>query len=345
MSSWRSVAYTSGPSLGFPTQYNTKQHRRKWFCLLSRHRGYRRGLPDKPAADVQIGQQLVRTLLATSDLADSSRLPLRKVAEGWDCEIWRLGTDLAVRLPRRAMAARLIGHEALVLPRVAMPIEAAGVRVPRPVYTGSPGADYPWPWSVVPWIDGSVGLEVPRSRRRAWAHILAAALGALHVPADPDFPPNPGRGVPFTQRAAIVDQRFETVRRGGSIRPALLDAAQRAWRAALAVEPWSTPPLWLHGDLHPGNLIARDGMLVGIIDFGDVTGGDPAYDLGVAWLAFDRTGRADFIAATAARYDAATWVRARGWAAAVGLLLIEQSDDNPEYLRLGLEALDEIQRG
>lgn len=48
---------------------------------------------------------------------------------------------------------------------------------------------------------------------------------------------------------------------------------------------------------------------------------------------------------TAGRYDVATWLRARGWAAAVGLLLIEQSDDNPEDLQLGLEALGEIQRG
>ncbi len=292
-----------------------------------------------------IDEPLVRALLATSDLADSSHLSLRKVAEGWDCEVWRLGTDLAVRLPRRAMAARLIGHEALVLPRIATTIEEVGVRVPRPLYTGGPAANYPWPWSVVPWIAGAVGLEVPRSKRGAWAPILAAALGALHRPADPYYPPNPGRGVPLAQRAAIIEQRFEVVRTGGSIRPALLDSAQHAWRSALAVEPWSAPPVWLHGDLHPGNLIARGGTLVGIIDFGDVTGGDPAYDLGVAWLAFESAGRADFIAATAGRYDAPTWVRARGWAAAVGLLLIEQSDDNPDYRQLGREALDEVQRG
>jgi len=302
-------------------------------------------VPDKPAAEILIDEQVVRALLATSDLAESSHLPLAKVAEGWDCEVWRLGADLAVRIPRRAMAARLIGHEALVLPRVATSIEAVGVRVPRPVYTGGRVADYPWPWSVVPWIAGEVGLDVPRSKRGAWAPILAAALGALHVPADPDFPLNPVRGVPLAKRAVIVEQRFGAVRESGSIRPALLDSAQHAWRAALAVDPWSAPPVWLHGDLHPGNLIARGDALVGIIDFGDVTGGDPAYDLGVAWLAFDSAARADFRAATSGRYDAATWVRARAWAAAVGLLLIEQSDDNPEYRQLGLETLDEVQRG
>ncbi|WP_404433413.1 aminoglycoside phosphotransferase family protein [Microbacterium lacus] len=302
-------------------------------------------MPDKPAAEMLIDEPLVRTLLASGVVADTSHLSLRKVAEGWDCEIWRLGTELAVRLPRRAMAARLIGNEALVLPRVATTIEAIGVHVPRPVITGGPVANYPWPWSVVRWIAGVVGLEVPRSERGAWAPILAAALGALHVPADPDFPPNPGRGVPLAQRAAIVEQRFDLVRKGGSIHSALLDDAHDAWRAAIAVQPWADPPVWVHGDLHPGNLIAQRDALVGIIDFGDVTGGDPAYDLGVAWLAFDSDGREDFIAATSGRYDDATWVRARGWASAVGLLLIEQSDDNPEYKRLGLEALHEVQRG
>src|SRR5690606_34725290 len=98
----------------------------------------------------------------------------------------------------------------------------------------------------------------------------------------------------------------------------------------------------IHGDLHPGNLIARSERLTGIIDFGDVTAGDPAYDLAVAWRAFDAEGRAAFIAATGDRYDGTTWTRAHGWAVAVTLILLGQSDDNPEYLELGRECLHEL---
>ena len=104
--------------------------------------------------------------------------------------------------------------------------------------------------------------------------------------------------------------------------------------------------MWIHGDLHPGNLIAQGPRLTGIIDFGDVTAGDPAYDLALAWLAFDRVGRDRFITAstTATTHgrEPATWVRARAWAMAVALMLLMHSDDNPPYAALGREAFVEV---
>lgn len=75
-----------------------------------------------------------------------------------------------------------------------------------------------------------------------------------------------------------------------------------------------------------------------------MTAGDPAYDLAVAWLAFDAAGRRAFIAATAGRYDAATWVRAHAWAAAIALMLLANSDDEPAYAALGREANTEVTR-
>ena len=51
---------------------------------------------------------------------------------------------------------------------------------------------------------------------------------------------------------------------------------------------WPGPPLWVHGDLHPANLlVTADGTLRAVLDFGDVTAGDPAVDLATAWLTFD----------------------------------------------------------
>jgi aminoglycoside phosphotransferase (APT) family kinase protein len=101
--------------------------------------------------------------------------------------------------------------------------------------------------------------------------------------------------------------------------------------------------MWIHGDLHPGNLIADGGSLRAIIDFGDVTSGDPAYDLAVAWLAFDADGRDAFRRATAGRYDDDAWRRARAWAAAVAVLLLAHSDDEPAYATLAAETLVELE--
>ena len=66
----------------------------------------------------------------------------------------------------------------------------------------------------------------------------------------------------------------------------------RGWRER---RRWSGPPLWLHGDLHPANiLVDATGHLRAVLDFGDLTAGDPATDLAVAWLAFEPEARAAF---------------------------------------------------
>lgn len=300
-------------------------------------------MADKPAAERSIDEALVRALLieqAGAVVPGVGTATLTHAEDGWDCSVWRLGDRWAVRLPRRELAAPLVRHEQAVLGDIAARIVATGVGVPAPVLAGQPGHGYPWSWSVVPWFEGSTGLSVPLRERRGWAGRLADALGALHMPAPDDHPVNPVRGVPLRQRADAVAVRFESLR--GRADPDALSRAHAAWRAALEVEPWRRGPVWVHGDLHPGNLVVVGGELVAIIDFGDVTGGDPAYDLAVAWLAFDAPGRRAFIAATGSRYDGATWVRARGWAAAVAAILLDQSDDNPDYARLGSDALQEL---
>lgn len=302
-------------------------------------------MPDKPAAEVSFDTALIRGLLADQALAtipDATGLPLRKVAEGWDSEVWRLGGEYAVRLPRRALAAPLILHEQAVLPGVAERLAPLDVRVPAPVVAGVAGHGYPWAWSVVPWIDGVSALDQPRAERGEWADTLARALVALHADAPEDHPVNPFRGVPLAARTGAVEERLRTLRAGGLLDDTSADAVHALWQAGLEAAAWDRTPVWIHGDLHPGNLVARDGALAGIIDFGDVTAGDPAYDLAVAWLAFDAAGRERFITAAGSAYDADVWVRAHAWAAAVVLMLLAHSDDNPAYFALGRDAATEV---
>jgi aminoglycoside phosphotransferase (APT) family kinase protein len=302
-------------------------------------------MPDKPAGEFDIDEALVRSLVTThaADLPHgAAALPLTKVAEGWDNELWRLGEELAVRLPRRELAVALVAHEQRALPGIAERIAPTGVLVPAPLLAGAPSARFPWPWSVVPWMDGVSGLEVPRPHRAGWAEPLAAALRALHVPAPADHPVNPVRGRPLITRDTVFRERLDGLRRAGLLDAATTTSLELPWRRGVATPPWRGPAVWLHGDLHPGNLLSSGGMLRGIIDFGDVTAGDPAYDLAVAWLAFDAGGRDDFRRATGSRYDAETWIRAHAWAAAVGVLLLMHSDDAPAYEQLAREAIVEI---
>lgn len=302
-------------------------------------------MPDKPAAEIAIDEPLIRGLLteqASEVVPDAPARPLSLAEAGWDCEMWRLGDDLAVRMPRRALAARLVVHEHEVVPTLARLIASSGVGVPAPLVRGLPSGGYPWRWSVVPWFEGTSALSVPRTERTAWAADLARALGLMHVEAPAEHPVNPFRGVPLADRDEAVEARLAALRDRSAAPRGRLDAAQELWRAAVAASAHSGPPVWVHGDMHPGNLVVDDGRLAAIIDFGDVTAGDPAYDLAIAWLAFDAAGRERFIATLTDRHDHRAWTRARGWAVAVAAMLLDHSDDNPEYAALGAEALAEV---
>jgi aminoglycoside phosphotransferase (APT) family kinase protein len=54
-----------------------------------------------PAAEVSVSPDLVQRLLAAQQ-PDLAHLPIRVMAHGWDNLMYRLGDELAVRLPRRA---------------------------------------------------------------------------------------------------------------------------------------------------------------------------------------------------------------------------------------------------
>lgn len=290
-----------------------------------------------PGAEVPLGEDLIRRLLAAQH-PDLAGLPLGERVNGWDNVMVRLGPDLAVRLPRRAAAADLVRREQAWLPRLAPLVEATGVRVPVPVRTGRQGAGYPWPWSVVPWLPGASAAAVPRSERR-FAGTLAAFCRALHRPAPAGAPVNPVRGVPLRARDAAVRARLAT----GAVPHA--GEVGRLWEDLVGTAPWDGPARWLHGDLHPANMVVRDGALVAVVDFGDVTAGDPATDLATAWLTLDAASRAELRAALADRYPASVWPRARGWALGIGAALCAHSDDAPGLRRLGEETVAAVLKG
>nr|WP_218881387.1 aminoglycoside phosphotransferase family protein [Leifsonia shinshuensis] len=285
-----------------------------------------------PPADIPTDADLVAALVAAQhpDLAG----PLRLVSDGWDNQLYRLGDAYAVRIPRREVAAHLIEHEQQLLPGIAARVSA---RVPAPVRVGAPSDLFPWPWSIVEWIDGVDGASVGAGERAGIAEALAEFVGELAVPA-PDAPHNPVRGVPLASRREVVATRLRSL--SGRMEVAALE---QAWREALAAPAWDGPPLLLHGDLHPGNLLLTEtGGLAAVIDFGDVTSGDPATDLATAWLTFDGDARERFRAALPVAPDRATWLRARGWAVTMGSALAMSSDDNPRMASLARHALDQL---
>lgn len=282
-----------------------------------------------PPAEVRIDETVVRGLLRDQhpDLAD---LSIRRVNAGWDNEMYRLGEDLVVRLPRRALAATLILNEQTWLPRLAgnLPIP-----IPSPVRVGAPGQGYPWSWSVLPWFEGETVNAAPPAPDQA--DRFADFLLALHRPPPPDAPVNPYRGEPLSDRAPDVEARMERLAGDASV---VTPAVRAAWRDGLAA-PVAIEARWLHGDLHARNVLTKDGVFVAVLDWGDITGGDVATDLASAWHLFDAAADR---ARVLSRYgiDAAQTARARAWVVRIGLLLVESGRvDHPAHAAMGAAAL------
>jgi aminoglycoside phosphotransferase (APT) family kinase protein len=282
-----------------------------------------------PTAEIDVDEALVRALLEQQH-PDLAPLRLTPLANGWDNALFRLGEDLVVRLPRRKLAVPLLYNEQQWLPTLAPHLP---LPVPAPVRIGEPGPIYPWPWSICWWLDGEPALTAPLAAPLVAATELGHFLAALHQPAPVDAPVNLYRGVHLAEREAIVLGAVE--RLGDAIDGARV---RELWAELSAAPIWSGPPLWLHGDVHPGNLLVKDGKLSAVIDFGDLTSGDPATDLAVAWMLFLPEVR-PVLRDAVGDVDDATWTRARAWALAFGTVLSASSADNPPYAALGARTL------
>lgn len=286
-----------------------------------------------PVAEHAIDESLVSGLLAAQH-ADLSQLPLRAVDEGWDNAMFRLGEGLAVRLPRRAAAAALITHEQRWLPHLSKHLPWP---VPAPVRVGQPALGYPWSWSVVPWLKGHTADRIALPEDQAVS--LARFLRSLHVAATEDAPRNPFRGGPLVERAATTEASLQRL----DGRTALLTPRiKRIWQEALET-PIDVPATWLHGDLHPRNVLVSQGAISGIIDWGDLTAGDCATDLASVWMLFAEPRAQQKALDEYAHLSPATVRRAKGWALRFGVMFLETGlADHSIHAALGERILRQL---
>jgi aminoglycoside phosphotransferase (APT) family kinase protein len=272
--------------------------------------------------EIEITAALVRDLLREQhpDLADR---PVRLGARGWDNQLWRLGDDLAVRLPWATRSAdALLRKEYAWLPALAPHLP---LQVPLPQRLGEPSERFPRTWVVTTWVPGTPADRAPATRAAKSADGLAAFLTALHRPAPAGAPVGRGRGGPLADHADTFAERLTSATELGLVPDP--GAVRAVWEDAVAAPGWTGPALWLHGDLHPANVLTADGTFRGVIDFGDLCAGDPACDLAAAWILLPDGAADRFHAAYQPTPDAATLRRARGWAVlrALGAILIGEA--------------------
>jgi aminoglycoside phosphotransferase (APT) family kinase protein len=254
-----------------------------------------------------IGPELVGRLIA-HQFPKWAHLPVRRVEhDGWDNTTFRLGEELAVRLPSAERYVPQVEKEHRWLPVLAPGLP---LPIPKPVARGEPALGFPRPWSVYRWLPGEVATVSRVRDLPQFAADLADFLAALHR-IDATDGPRAGahsffRGGPLATydgetRAAIASLDAVIDRR----------SATRTWEGALAASA-DERPVWVHGDIVASNLLVVDGRLAAVIDFGCCAVGDPACDLAIAWTFFDAESRSVF--RERLLVDDGTWNCGRGWA-------------------------------
>lgn len=254
-----------------------------------------------------IDASLARSLVA-DQFPQWAELPLGSVSRsGWDNRTFRLGQHMLVRMPSSADYAGQVKKEHRWLPQLAPLLPLA---IPRPLAMGCPGRAYPWHWSVYGWIEGDTAVPGNIADMDEFAASLARFLLALRR-VDAYGGPAPGWHS-FHRGARLVVYDMQARQAMAALGKQIDgEAASRIWQAGLA-SAWNGRPVWVHGDISVGNLLVRQGQLHAVIDFGQMTTGDPACDAVIAWTLFKGNSRKVFEEELA--LDAATWSRSRAWA-------------------------------
>ncbi|WP_328457677.1 aminoglycoside phosphotransferase family protein [Amycolatopsis sp. NBC_00438] len=270
-----------------------------------------------------VGADQVRRLVA-GQFPRWAGLPVRPVSNGgWDNRTFHLGDEMSARLPSAAEYALAVAKEQRWLPVLAPQVP---LPIPVPLAEGRPGAGYPFPWSIHPWLDGTPASADGIADPVRFATGLAGFLAALRK-VDTTGAPRPGTHNWF--RGATLRTYDEPARRALAklTGHADVDLAGEIWQVALDAR-WDGVESWFHGDVAPGNLLLRNGELAAVIDFGTCGAGDPACDVAIAWTLLTPDGRRAFRERLS--LDEATWARGRGWALWKTLVTCAQTLDRAD---------------
>lgn len=284
--------------------------------------------------EVNIDKSLVLRLIS-DQFPQFNKLPIEKVlSAGTDNALYRLGSDMVVRMPRIDEATSQVDREHTWLPRIAPFLPLA---IPQPIAKGIPGGGYPWHWSIYRWLEGENATIENITDPHQTAKKLSQFIASLQqIDTSDGPPPGFGRGGPLILRDHATRDAIKKL--SGTYDTDILYAA---WEKVLQLPEWSGHPVWIHGDIHAGNLLSQQGKLSAVIDFGAIGVGDPAGDLIVAWNFFSSFTRATF--RSALQIDETTWKRGRGWALSIGLIALPYYQcTNPMLAKTSRYTIDEI---
>ena len=275
--------------------------------------------------ELPISLELVRSLVS-DQFPQYTELPVTPLgATGSTNRLFRLGTELLVRLPRQPDSGKGVMKEARWIPALSGQLP---LKTPEILHLGKPDASYPEVWAITRWLNG----ELPRVWQpgdpenrdgKQLAEDLAAFIRALqHIEVTAEAKADESlrwyRGLALIEYDLTFRRTLEFCRSQDDI-DLDFEAIEAVWTNSLRLPEARTaaPDRWYHSDLVAENLLLQDSRLTAVLDFGGLAIGDPTIDLHGAWELFDPSARSTFRTALGA--GDGQWLVGRAWALAIGL--------------------------
>ncbi|HEY3923561.1 MAG TPA: aminoglycoside phosphotransferase family protein [Acidothermaceae bacterium] len=288
--------------------------------------------------------QLTVTVETVRSLVDEQfpawrALPIQVVdSQGTVNAIFRIGERLVARFP-------LQGSDAGVVLRSLEAESSAAAELvgrtrfatPDPVAIGVPGAGHTLPWAVQTWLQGVVAADDDPSESVAFAHDLAEFVQNVRaIDTHGRSFRGTGRGGDLQAHDAWMETCFRNSEQ-------ILDVPRlrRMWETFRELPRSAAPDVMTHGDLIPGNLLVRDGRLVGVLDVGGLGPADPALDLVGAWHVLEEGPRRAFRDDLGC--DDLEWERGKAWAFEQSMGAVSYHiESNQTMSRMGICTLGRI---
>lgn len=292
-------------------------------------------------AEWEVNEEQVRTLIGRQFPQLSSK-QVKRLGWGWDNTVFLIGDEYVFRFPRRTFAVGAIRMEGKLLPKLEAYLT---IPYPKPLFYGEASDEYPAPFLGYAHVPGDFPIGLTEERRALSAETLAKFLRRLH-----EFPVQEALkcGVQQDHRS-LTDIASRKVKMEGFLSKLVEHLSPEesgvieAYINRLQKDRVEAVNALLHGDLHFKNMLVNEnGIVSGIIDWGDLSVGHPACDLSVAYSFLPPYARGVFFE-TYGGADEETKLLARLIAVYIPMLILMQAvDDGNEAI--AAEAKSNIMR-
>ncbi|MFJ7852524.1 phosphotransferase [Peribacillus frigoritolerans] len=221
---------------------------------------------------------------------------IKQLGEGFDNTVIQINGQFVFRFPRRPIAVTLIQVENQLLPSIAGTFPLA---IPEPIFFGKPSTLYPYPFTGYKMVKGHLPVEGTKAKKVESAKRFARFLKVLHsFPVDKAMrlgvqPDGMMRlDIPYRKKS-LMENVSNLIKLGYFEQAhAVKDFVETLGEGELDVQH---PISLVHGDIHIRNVLLDDeGVLAGVIDWGDVHIGNPAIDFSFLYSYFPKEVRSTF---------------------------------------------------